>query len=140
MDLSKYKKPIHITCPKCRYEYELNGGQIMAEKNILKDEFLTLKAKLQHHRNTCGRDKKYKEMLKDLKTVEVKYIRAKQMAQLASEQSEIHKYILFKQMCAEKLGNDVVIKMLKECEDELSYRTADLAKQRFNNFKSATDQ
>lgn len=140
MDISKYKKPIHITCPKCHYEYELNGGQIIAEKNRLLDDFMTLKAIAQHHRNTYGKNKKYKELLKDLKTAEVKYIRAKQMVQFAAEQSEIHLFILFKKMCIEKLGKDEVIKMLEECENELSYRTDELAKQRFNNFKSATDQ
>lgn len=137
MDLKKYSKPIHITCPKCHYELEFAGKQIVAEKNELADDIKTIKARMQTHRNEYGKDKYYYGLLKQLKEKEAQYTRVKQLAQFVSEQSEIHLFILFKMACKKKFGEEVINKMLEECEDELVYRTDELAKQKYTNFTGA---
>lgn len=137
MDLSKYSKPIHITCPKCHYELEFNGGKVMAEKNELADDIRTLKARMQTHRNQYGKDSYYYSLLKQLKEKETHYIRAKQMVQLLSEQSEINLFILFKKACMKEFGTEKITAMLQECEDELVYRTSEMAKQNHTNFEGA---
>lgn len=137
MDLKKYTKPIHITCPKCHYELEFAGKQIMSDKNELADDIKTLKARMQTHRNEYGKDKYYFSLVKQLKEKEAQYIRVKQVVQFVSERSELHLFILFKTACKKKFGEEIINKMLKECEDEMVYKTDDLAKQKFTNFTGA---
>ncbi len=137
MDISKYSKPIHITCPKCGHELEFNGKDIIADKMRYKDEMLTLKARMQTHRNEHGKDGYYAKLLKQYDDALVRYQRAKQMAQLASEQSEIQMFCMFKKACMEEFGKEKIISMLEEIEKEISYRTEELMKQKYNNFEKA---
>lgn len=137
MDLSKYYKPIHITCPKCHYELEFAGKKIVADKNELEDEVNTLRARIQAHVNKYGRDQYFYNLLKQLKEKETHLVRAKHLVQLIEEQTELQLFIIFKKACIKEFGEEKINKMLKECEDELVYRTDDLAKQKYTNFNKA---
>jgi len=137
MDLSKYSKPIHITCPKCHYDLEFNGGKYVSEKNELADDIRTLKARMQTYRNEYGKDGYYYRLVKQLKDKEVQYSRAKHMVQLLSEQSEINLFCLFKKVCMKEFGEEKITKMLQECEDELVYRNSEIRKQNHTNFEGA---
>lgn len=134
MDVSKYNKPIHFTCPKCRADFEFDGGKIVRYKNDLKYEISVLKARMQNHRNDYGKDGYYFKLAKQLKEKEAQYSQAKQAVQMASEQSEIHLFILFKKECKKRFGDEIINKILAECEQELSFRVYDMAKQDHNTF------
>lgn len=136
MDISKCKKPIHFTCPKCHSDFEFAGGDIVKRKNELANEIGIIQAKMKTHKNLCGKDKYYHNLDKQLKDKMNQLREAKQAVQLASEQSEIHLFILFKKACKEKFGVELVNKMLEECENELSYKVYDMAIQKFNNFNN----
>lgn len=136
MDFGKFKKPIHFTCPKCHTDFEFAGGDIVRRKNELANEVGIIKAKMKTHRNEYGKDKYYHNLTKQLQDKENQLRQAKQAVQIASEQSEIHLFILFKKACKQKFGDEVVNKMLEECEAELSYKVYDMAVQKFNNFNN----
>lgn len=137
MDIKNVRKPIHFTCPKCHADFEFNGGDIVRRKNELREELNILLAKMQTRRNEYGKDSYYKHLSKLMKDKQVEYGKAKKAVQIASEQSEIHLFILFKAEMRKLLGDEVVDKILQECEDELSYRVYDMAIQNHNNFDGA---
>ena len=137
MDLSKYYKPIHITCPKCHYELEFAGKKIVADKNELEDEVNTLRARLQAHKNKYGRDQYFNNLLKQLKEKEAQYTRAKHLVQLLEEQTELQVFSIFKKACMKEFGEEKINKMLKDCEEQLVYNTDDIAKQKYTNFTGA---
>ncbi len=135
MDISKFNKPIHITCPKCHTDFEFAGKDLVREKNRLKNEIGIIKAKMRTQNLNYGKNNKYyKKLTKQLEDKLNEYRVVKQNVQLACEQSEIQLFILFKKMCKERFGDEVVNKMLIECENEMSYRIYDLAKQNHTNF------
>lgn len=134
MDVSKYRKPIHFTCPKCRSDFEFAGGKLVKEKNELAQRLSVIEAKMQNRRNECGKDAYYYKLLKEKKDILPRYTAVKQAVQLASEQSEIHLFIMFKKRLCEKYGKEEIIKLLQEFEDDLSYTTEELMRQKYNNF------
>lgn len=136
MDVSKFRKPIHFTCPKCHSDFEFAGGDIVRRKNELQMEIGIIQAKMKTHRNSYGKDKYYYNLNKQLQDRQNQLRVAKQAVQLASEQSEIHLFILFKKACKEKFGDEVINNILEQCESELSYRVYDMAIQKFNNFNN----
>lgn len=134
MDVSKYKKPIHFTCPKCHSDFEFSGRDVVKRKNELQMEIGIIQAKMKTHRNLHGKDKYYYNLNKQLQDKLNQLREAKQSVQLASEQSEIHLFILFKKACKEKFGDEVINNILEQCESELSYKVYDMAFQKYNNF------
>ena len=134
MDIKKFNKPIHFTCPKCKTDFEFNGGQLVKRKNQLKEEITVLQARMQNHKSEYGKDKYYQKLVVQKKEKEAQLQQIKTQVQIASEQSEIHLFILFKKECRKLLGDEVVNKLLEECEQELSYRAYDTAIQNHNNF------
>lgn len=137
MDLKKYKKPIHFTCPKCKADFEFAGGEIMRQKNELLEDIKVIKARMQNHRNEHGKDGYYFKLVKQLNDKEAQYQKAKHAVQIASEQSEIHLFILFKMECKRRFGDEVINQILEECEQELTYRVYDMAIQDHTNFENA---
>ena len=137
MDMKKFSKPIHFTCPKCHADFEFAGGTLVKRSDDLKKEIAVLMARMQSHKNEYGKDRYYKNLVRQLQEKQAQYREIKSQVQLASEQSEIHLFILFKKACKKKWGDEVIDKMLIECEQELSYRTYDMAIQNHNNFNGA---
>lgn len=134
MDLRKFNKPIHFTCPKCRTDFEFNGGKLAQQKADMAYQITVIKAKMQAHRNEYGKDKYYYSLARKEKELTAEYTKIKKLVQLASEQSEAQLFILFKKECMARFGKEEVIKILKECEQEMSYRTYDMAIQDHNTF------
>lgn len=134
MDIRKVNKPIHFTCPKCRTDFEFNGGKLAQKKADMAYQIQVLKARMQTHRNRYGKDGYYHKLVKEEKELEAEYSKIKRLVQLACEQSENQLFILFKKECMARFGKEEVIKVLKDCEDQMSYRTYDMAIQDHNTF------
>ena len=137
MDLSKYSKPLHFTCPKCHADFEFNGNKAAREKAELSREIEIIKAKMQTHRNQYGKDGYYRKLVKQLQDKNARYSEVRQLVQMGSETGELQKYALFKKKCKQRFGEEVINELLNECEEELSYRIYDMAIQDHTNFENA---
>lgn len=139
MDLKKYNKPIHFTCPKCHADFEFAGGEIVKQKNDIHQHLMIVNAKIQTElkRKHGHKTPYYYDLMKQAEDLKTQYSAIKKAAQLASEQSEIHLFILFKIACKKRWGDEVINKMLKECEEELVFKNYDMAIQKHNNFEGA---
>lgn len=137
MDLNKYSKPLHFTCPKCHADFEFAGGKAMREKTELAKEIEVIKAKMQTHRNQYGKDGYYRKLVKEFQDRSARYTEVKQIVQLASEISELQLFYAFKKECKRRFGEEVINKILEECEEALSYRVYDMAIQNHTNFDGA---
>jgi hypothetical protein len=134
MDLSKYNKPIHFTCPKCRADFEFNGGDLVRQKNQISEEMQVLTAKMQACKEEQGKNEYYHRLVRRYEEKKSQLMALKHAIQLASEQSEVQLFILFKKECMRRYGKEEIIKILKECENEMCFRTYDMAIQDHNTF------
>ena len=89
------------------------------------------------HKAEYGKDKYYQKLVKQLADKKVQFSIAKEQVQIASEQSEIHLFILFKKACKREFGDEIINKLLIECENDLMYKTEELMKQNHTNFEGA---
>jgi len=137
MDVGRFKKPIHFTCPKCHADFEFAGGEIVKRKNEVAHDVALLLSAIQKEKAEHGKTTRLKRLNVKLSEKQAELQRMKTAVQIASEQSELHLFILFKKECMKRFGEEVIVKMLEECEQELSYRVYDMAIQNHNNFDGA---
>lgn len=134
MDIKKYNKPIHFTCPKCGADFEFNGGQIVKEREALKQEILVTNARMQAHKEEYGKDGYYKKLVRRHGELVARKHEIDIAYRQACEQGEQQLFIIFKKLVMKRLGKEETVKLLKEAEDDLSYNTYDSAIQNHNRF------
>lgn len=139
MDLKKYNKPIHFTCPKCHADFEFNGGELARRKEELGHEQHVLLAKIaaEKNRNPGIKTPYYRQLVKRLEESRANYSEIKSAVRLASENAELQVLQAFKKEIRRRLGDEVVNKILAECEAEMSFNDYDTAIQNHNNFENA---
>lgn len=135
------RKRVVVTCPHCHKDYGFNGDAIYRNKaywseqvSILKAKITAYKAEWDGNKDSLNKDSYYKNLKRRMNEATANLIKAKTELANASMISEQNLMILFKKKLCMKYGQEEIMKLLKESEEEMVYNDYDLAKQRYNRF------
>lgn len=136
MDL-KQKKPIHLKCPKCGYDFAYNTNHIEEEIDTLKKEITSIKSQIERykreHRN-YSKNKTYRNLHCALSSRQKRLADVKKARKATAVEIKLQTNIIFRQLVAEKLGKEETLKLLKEAEEQMIYYDWDMATQTFTRF------
>ena len=135
MDL-KQKKPVHLKCPKCGYDFSCNTNRIEEDYHKAKMKLASIKAKMAElkDKNCSKQSPEYKRLIR-LQADTISQITAIKKTRAAlMKEMELQKYTIFKDLVKGILGKEKTISLLKEAEDEMMFWEYELAMQRHNNF------
>ena len=136
----KGKKRINIVCPKCHYEYLINGDALHHRKMALAEEIEVIKSKIvamkaeAPNKEALNRDPRYRSLKRRYNEVMANYMAVKNDIKNAADLSELDIFVAFKKKLKNLYGNDFVNDLLKECEEEMQYNDYDMAIQKYNHF------
>ncbi len=134
----KQKKPIHLKCPKCGYDFAYNTNHIEEEIERLKYEVTSIinkitKYKKEHPNSYC--DNWYKKAQRSLKIKNLQLQELKKARKATVVEIELQKHNIFKQLVEEELGKEKTSKLLDEAEEQMVYYDWDMATQTFTRFE-----
>lgn len=138
MDI-RSKPRINICCPKCHHEYFFNGDKLNQQKNELKEEMSVITARINAYKSehfSVKQDPYYKSLLRRKAEINVQYSKAKNDVANACNIAELELFIIFKKRLMEIYGKDEIVKILKECEEDMLGNSNETRIQRYSNFQN----
>ena len=142
MDLKKQIKPIHLVCPKCKYDFSYNSSYVERNIDKLKREITDIKAQLESF-NLGHSPQERKESMWYKRAKATMAIKNKELAELkgnrkvAAQEIKIQTFETFKKKVTEEIGHERCLELIKEAEEEMVFRYSDFAKVNHNHFENA---
>lgn len=137
MDITKSNKPLHLRCPKCGNDISINGNKQKQKYDKAKEQASIIKAKMMNEKKNHGKSRYYKQLVKEYEDAQVTLLREKAKWSALADEGERQILIMFKRRMYKEIGQDKVVKILEELEEELFYHDNEFMKQDHNNFSGA---
>ena len=137
----KQAKPIHLRCPKCGYDFSYNTNHIEEEVDKLKNEITSISRQIAQYKAENSSDYNSKEWYKKAKKAvsirQAQLSEVKKARKAAAVEIQLQTFQIFKNLVAERIGKEEMLKLIKEAEDEMIYYDYDMATQKFTRFDGA---
>lgn len=134
-DIKKWKR-ITVTCPCCHKELAFSGQRLHERKNELQQDYARLTERIRRRKT---RDEIYRELVQQQADVLAALKDAKAQIAAANNITEKEVYEAFKQKIFQRIGKEEAIRILRECEEELTGgKEAVTRYTRFENAGTAT--
>lgn len=134
----KQKKPIHLRCPKCGYDFAYNTNHIEEEIDTLKKEIVSITSDIQRykrkHRN-YNKEYDYRNLQCALRSRQCRLADLKKARKATAVEIKLQTNIIFRRLVEEKLGKEETLKLLQEAEEQMVYYDWDMATQTFTRFE-----
>lgn len=134
----KQKKPIHLRCPKCGYDFAYNTNHIEREIDELKEDIAQLLSEIQfykrNHRN-YKKEYEFKNLQCTLRRKQERLSYIKKARKATAVEIKLQTNIIFRQLVERRIGKEETLKLLKEAEEEMIYYDWDMATQTFTRFE-----
>lgn len=137
----KQAKPIHLRCPKCGYDFSYNTNHVEEEIDRIKNEITSISRQIAQYKAENPKDFQEKEWYKKAKkAVAIKQAQLseyKKARKATNVEIKLQTFQIFKNLVAERIGEEEMLKLVKEAEDEMIYYDYDMATQKFTRFDGA---
>lgn len=137
----KQAKPIHLRCPKCGYDFSYNTNHIEEEMDRLKNEITSISRQIAQYKAENPKDFQAKEWYKKAKkavaTKQAQLSEYKKARKATNVEIKLQTFQIFKNLVAERIGKEEMLKLIKEAESEMIYYDYDMATQKFTRFDGA---
>lgn len=136
----KQKKPIHLCCPKCGYDFAYNTNHIEEEIDRLKREIAFIMSNIERYKRehkNWSKDSAYRNLQAALKCRQYELVDFKKARKATVVEIKLQKNIIFHQLVEQKLGRDETRRLLEEAEEQMVYYDWDMATQTFTRFERA---
>ena len=137
MDSSRSGKPIHLVCPKCRYEFEYDFSYYDRKIAQLATEIANINSQLAAFKSTCKPNfKDYKWRARAVQALTVKQAQLKELKEFrkfANETVKNQELQIFARLVKDAIPEELYIKLHRQAEAEMQYHTYEMAVQRYSN-------
>ena len=137
----KQTKPIHLRCPKCKHDFAYNTNHIENEIDKLKCEISDIKAQITafNSTNLTPAEKKKNQWRKNaLAALSFKNAHQQELKKprkATAVEIKLQTFYVFKRLVAAEIGQDKMIQLVQEAEDQMVYWDYDTAKQKYTKFE-----
>ena len=131
-----------LTCPKCKYEFEYDGGKIDAEIERLKYEISSIQEWIQDYnlksrysKEKLCRERQFKGKELEQKKMQLTALKSRRKA--ANQFINLTKEKIFLQLVKDEIGEECYKKLMEKAEKELeAYQISGLMWHEYTNNKS----
>lgn len=134
----RQRKPIHLRCPKCGYDFSYNSNHVEEEIDTLKREIASIMTRIEEYKRehkTWKNELEYKNLQVALKKRQARIVEVKKARKATVVEIKLQTNQIFKKLVEQKVGVEETKRLLKEAEEQLIYYDYDTAHQTFTRFE-----
>lgn len=134
----RQRKPIHLRCPKCGYDFSYNSNHVEEEIDTLKREIASIMTRIEEYKRehkTWKNELEYQNLQVALKKRQARIVEVKKARKATVVEIKLQTNQIFKKLVEQRMGVEETKKLLKEAEEQLIYYNYDTAHQTFTRFE-----